>query len=653
MRKNWKAAVVAGLMLVTVFPIGASAASGAATDDKGNQLPQAAGTFTDDDGSIFEADIEWLASTGITKGCGGTNFCPDNPVTRGQMAAFLVRALGLKDNGGGDLYTDDDNSIFENDIDKLGTSGITKGCGGTNFCPDDVVTRGQMAAFLVRGLDLKDNGGGDLYTDDDNSIFENDIDILGTSGITKGCGGTNFCPDDVVTRGQMAAFLHRALKDLLPSISGSLPNGYVGKAYSRQLTMSGGTPPLTATKVSGPAWASVSSTAKVTGTPTAGGNFTITVKVTDNDGYTATRAFSITIIDGCAGNNTLPNAECQALSALYFSTNGASWTDNTGWLSGDPCTPWYGVICIGGHVEELNLDGNNLQGPIPDLTALTGLKILDLRDDLLTGSIPTTLGSMASLQFLRLDGNQLTGAIPSELGNISTLTRLGLGANALTGNIPTTLGNLSNLEDLDISGNSGVNGSIPTQLGNLSNLITLDLGETGLTGTFPTSFADLDNLVLLHLDFLAMSGSIPMEIGDMASLQILDLEGNEMSGQIPDEFGDLSNLAVVFMADMPNLNSTIPTTIIQLTNLEYLDMSGSGLTGLIPTNIGDIGSSLGLLDLSNNSLGGEIPGDIQLLTGLTVGTLLLDDQGSSCFTFPDAATETFVTGLDPGVDVTC
>ena len=71
------------------------------------------------------------------------------------MAAFLVRALGLTDNGGGDLFTDDDGSTFESDIDKLGTAGITKGCNpsaNTRFCPDAKVTRGQMAAFLVRAF---------------------------------------------------------------------------------------------------------------------------------------------------------------------------------------------------------------------------------------------------------------------------------------------------------------------------------------------------------------------------------------------------------------------------------------------------------------------------------------------------------------------
>ena len=169
---------------------------------------------------IFFADIEWLAAEGITKGCNppaNTKFCPDAKVTRAQMAAFLVRAMGYTNNGGGNLFTDDNSSIFENDIDRLATAGVTKGCNppaNTKFCPDAKVTRAQMAAFLVRAMGYTNNGGGNLFTDDNSSIFENDIDRLATAGVTKGCNppaNTQFCPNNFVTRAQMAAFLHRAL----------------------------------------------------------------------------------------------------------------------------------------------------------------------------------------------------------------------------------------------------------------------------------------------------------------------------------------------------------------------------------------------------------------------------------------------------------
>jgi hypothetical protein len=178
------------------------------------------GRFVDDDSSVFAGDIEWLAASSITKGCNPPAsdwFCPSANVTRGQTAAFLVRALNLTDRLE-DPFTDDDGSVFETDIEKLAAAGITKGCNppeNDRFCPDEKISRGQMAAFLVRALNYTDNGGGDLFTDDDVSMFEGDIDRLGTAGVTKGCnpveGNTKFCPTGYVTRGQMAAFLHRAL----------------------------------------------------------------------------------------------------------------------------------------------------------------------------------------------------------------------------------------------------------------------------------------------------------------------------------------------------------------------------------------------------------------------------------------------------------
>jgi hypothetical protein len=176
--------------------------------------------FADDDASVFEADIESLATAGITRGCNppaNDEFCPDDPVTRGQMAAFLVRALDYAD-GGGNGFVDDDNSVFEADIARLAAARVTLGCNppaNDRFCPDDPVTRGQMAAFLRRALDgTLAEGPSVEFVDTDQSVFADDVAWLGATGVTLGCNppaNDRFCPDDPVTRGQMAAFLVRAL----------------------------------------------------------------------------------------------------------------------------------------------------------------------------------------------------------------------------------------------------------------------------------------------------------------------------------------------------------------------------------------------------------------------------------------------------------
>ena len=179
---------------------------------------QCNGTFCDDDTSIYEGAIEKINEEGITKGCNppdNTMFCPNDYVTRGQMAAFLSRAFHLPASNAVD-FIDDDNSIFEASIQAIAAASITHGCNppdNTMFCPNDYVTRGQMAAFLSRAFHLPASNAVD-FIDDDNSIFEASIQAIAAASITHGCNppdNTKFCPNDYVTRGQMAAFLARAL----------------------------------------------------------------------------------------------------------------------------------------------------------------------------------------------------------------------------------------------------------------------------------------------------------------------------------------------------------------------------------------------------------------------------------------------------------
>jgi len=161
----------------------------------------------------------WLGEQGITKGCNpplSDRFCPDRFVTRGEMAALLVRTAGYTDDGGRD-FTDTRGHLFEGAIDRLSAAGLTNGCNppaNDRFCPGRFVTRGEMAAFLVRAFGYTDAGAGDHFRDDDNSVFEAAIDKLKVAGVTLGCNppiNDHYCPNDHVTRGQIAALLKRAM----------------------------------------------------------------------------------------------------------------------------------------------------------------------------------------------------------------------------------------------------------------------------------------------------------------------------------------------------------------------------------------------------------------------------------------------------------
>ena len=146
----------------------------------------------------------------------------------------------------------------------------------------------------------------------------------------------------------------------------------------------------------------------------------------------------------------IPEIERDALVALYNSTDGANWTDNTGWLGeADTECSWYGVTCSDGNPVSLRLQSNSLIGSIPaELGNLTNLTSLLLDNNTLTGSIPASLGNLTKLTDLFLNRNSLSGSIPSELGNLTKLSVLYLNSNSLSGSIPSELGKLTNITTL-------------------------------------------------------------------------------------------------------------------------------------------------------------------------------------------------------------
>jgi hypothetical protein len=155
---------------------------------------------------FFQA-INWLAIQRISLGCTAETFCPDDPVTRGEMAVFLARALALLPAPSGQ-FSDTAGSPYDWAISSIAAAGITQGCTEDRYCPNDPVTREQMASFLVRAFLFA--AGPDLFTDDEDSVHEDDINALAKAGVTLGCSATLYCPGEVVTREQMAAFIFRA-----------------------------------------------------------------------------------------------------------------------------------------------------------------------------------------------------------------------------------------------------------------------------------------------------------------------------------------------------------------------------------------------------------------------------------------------------------
>ncbi|MBL8222682.1 MAG: S-layer homology domain-containing protein, partial [Bryobacterales bacterium] len=99
--------------------------------------------------------IQRLFEERITAGCSATDYCPDAPVTRGQMAALMIRAIS-GDNVSYSYtasFTDVNiNYAFFRYVQRMKELGVTLGCTTTTYCPDSLTTRGEMAAFLVRAF---------------------------------------------------------------------------------------------------------------------------------------------------------------------------------------------------------------------------------------------------------------------------------------------------------------------------------------------------------------------------------------------------------------------------------------------------------------------------------------------------------------------
>jgi hypothetical protein len=159
---------------------------------------------------VHQYNIGAVAATGVAQGCSTTTFCPRGAVTRGQMAAFLARALQLPPYVGPDLFTDIAASPQRDDINRLAAAQRVGGFPDGTYRPFGPVTREQMATFLGRAFDVPTATGPDRFTDIAASVHRQRINDVAARGLTGGCTATTYCPSGTVTREQMASFLARA-----------------------------------------------------------------------------------------------------------------------------------------------------------------------------------------------------------------------------------------------------------------------------------------------------------------------------------------------------------------------------------------------------------------------------------------------------------
>jgi uncharacterized repeat protein (TIGR02543 family) len=177
-----------------------------------------------------EGFIKTLYCNGITGGCSASplNYCPEDSVTRAQMAVFIIQSMvkaGLLPSD----FTYSTNPYFTDVpsnywafkfIQKMAELGITGGCTATTYCPDDLVTRKEMAVFITRALNEAPAASctgmfNDVSAGTVGDTFCRYIEKFATLGITSGCSSSPplYCPNDSVTRAQMAVFLTAGFLD--------------------------------------------------------------------------------------------------------------------------------------------------------------------------------------------------------------------------------------------------------------------------------------------------------------------------------------------------------------------------------------------------------------------------------------------------------
>jgi Leucine-rich repeat (LRR) protein len=341
----------------------------------------------------------------------------------------------------------------------------------------------------------------------------------------------------------------------------------------------------------------------------------------------------------CSTATEIPQAECEALVALYNSTDGPNWINNFGWLvTNTPCTtPWSGVVCTSGRVRLLDLSQNQLSGGIPtELVNLSDLHYFYLASNQLSGDIPPVLGQMSSLRAISLSNNQLTGSIPPELSDLSNLESLSLSGNQLSGDIPPELGRLPNLWRLHLADNL-LSGHIPPELGDLSGLGHLFLnGNPALSGPLPSTLTNLLSLGLFYFNDTALcepedtvfqnwlSGINNLERTGVICTQADFICANVT--EIPQTECE-ALVALYNSTDGPNwtdnagwlLTDTPCTTPWYGVNcdsghVDIINLAGNQLTGHVPPQLGNLANLERLFLWANPELSGPLPSTLTDLT---------------------------------------
>ncbi len=313
------------------------------------------------------------------------------------------------------------------------------------------------------------------------------------------------------------------------------------------------------------------------------------------------------------------------------------WFQHESWLSGLGICEWSGIKCYphedgsdnggnnyDGDVKAIYLRRNNLRGAFPSdiFRALPNIKMLDLSDNALAGTISEDIGQLSGLEYFNFTANNIAGSLPESIGDLSLLTEFHISFNQLDSTIPYSIYKLEQLRELDLSRNS-LAATIPHEIGAMKELTSLNLAYNSLEGSLPHELNNMQSLRKLDVSHNKLQSSLPKEIGSVTYLRSLDLSHNAFEGDLPKSIGNLEHLDELYLNDN-DFKGTVPTELSQLEGLDVLNLSNNIFTGTIPIWLTQL-DGLKEFDISNNFIKGEIPQSIADMKNLRVLNLARND----------------------------
>ncbi|KAK3436636.1 hypothetical protein EUGRSUZ_C01185 [Eucalyptus grandis] len=328
------------------------------------------------------------------------------------------------------------------------------------------------------------------------------------------------------------------------------------------------------------------------------------------------------------------------------------------------------------NVVSLELGNNSIYGSIPSSVGnLTNLSLLYLYNNAISSSIPQEIGKLVHLEELHLTGNHLVSPIPASIGSLVNLTLLALGDNRFVGSLPFKFNKLTRLVRLDLFNNelagelpedvclggslqyfsvfnnhfegvyphlyyvdlshNHLNGELSWKWEHCNNLTSLRISNNSISGEIPTLFGRMAKLQRLDLSLNNLGGEIPRELGSLSLLLELDLSNNALMGNLPTEIGLFSHLAHLNLASN-NLSGSIAMQLGSCQNLLHLNLSRNKFRRSIPFELGNA-QFLEVLDLSHNMLTEDIPRELGNLRMLQVLNISHNNlRGSIAHVFGDA-----------------